>query len=482
MRNTKSDSEDLNYTIKRIEGCNFSSISKLYESMQPVSDSSIWRDYDVLCRAFIAKFVSCMQHDEAIKVWDDMQRAKVLPNPSSKTVNAYLMAVGRRIQKDTARRDKLELVDKCFKDISDKFKIDAVTYSILLDLYFRIGREDKASALFGSIEQGEIALPSGVIKPGVGMYDTMIKWYTKNGDITKAEAVFDKAKSRNIQFDSKPYNCFLGYYVRQQDYAKAMEWVNRLDTDNIARDAVTYAAILYATFHKLFLEIKDITENGSNYADATYGVNKQNHSVENLVSAGKKALTEVLQEMKDKSVPFTPHILHTMVVGLIDISNDMYLADYLFMTGARLVPVPRKTVMAVLRGHIEKGSSQRAASMFSDLLPRMNISRGRMLWNDVILRLCQEGDVEKAFDIYQKMNSGPPEGCDRPPNGRTYSILFSTTSRSEKYWNITNQILRDMEKARFIPESSQFRDGIIQYKKAGGSVSQHYLDSIKSAR
>ncbi|KAJ8097395.1 hypothetical protein POJ06DRAFT_261246 [Lipomyces tetrasporus] len=452
--------------MEHIKGAGYYDLIQMYERMRPVSRDSWGEEPDVIGRVFMGRFMAVNLPVKAAAVWTDMQKAGMLENYSVETLNAHLLAASRVIVQSGDMVSRQRVLDALFNRYIVNGEINRDAFTILLDAYYRLGAWEVAEALMEDIKNekvfvfrvsGELAkgpkTKKYLVRPRIGFYNIVFKYRLKAGKLKEALDLFHQVRVSRLRMDSIAYNMFISHFIRvENDLDKALEIIKLMERDKVKKDAATYSIILYATFHRLYLLRVPLDEHSQPKPAALTG---QRGLDQPILDAGKEALRSVLKEMRDDDIPFTPHVLHTMTVGLIDITKDMHMADIFFLTGSKLVPVTRRTVTALLEGHLRQGSTSRALVLFNEIMPQLNIRGSVKNLNALLQRLIDDGDVDTAFSLFFKVyeeseSKGIKSNFDLP-SVRTASILLNVVDASSPYTSYVARLTKYMASHNLVP-------------------------------
>ncbi|KAK9326265.1 hypothetical protein V1517DRAFT_312261 [Lipomyces orientalis] len=452
--------------MEHIKGAGYYDLIQMYERMRPVSRDSWGEEPDVIGRVFMGRFMAVNLPVKAAAVWTDMQKAGMLENYSVETLNAHLLAASRVIVQSGDMVSRQRVLDALFNKYIVNGEINRDAFTILLDAYYRLGAWEVAEALMEDIKNekvfvyrvsGELAkgpkTKKYLVRPRIGFYNIVFKYRLKAGKVKEALDLFHQVRVSGLRMDSIAYNMFISHFIRvENNLDKALEIIELMESDKVKKDAATYSIILYATFHRLYLLRVPLDEHSQPKPAALTG---QRGLDQPILDAGKEALRSVLKEMRDDDIPFTPHVLHTMTVGLIDITKDMHMADIFFLTGSKLVPVTRRTVTALLEGHLRQGSTSRALVLFNEIMPQLNIRGSVKNLNALLQRLIDDGDVDTAFSLFFKVfeeseSKGIKSNFDLP-SVRTASILLNAVDASSPYTSYVPRLTKYMASHKLVP-------------------------------
>ncbi|KAK9315079.1 hypothetical protein V1522DRAFT_412162 [Lipomyces starkeyi] len=452
--------------VEHIKGAGYYDLIQMYERMHPVNRDSWGEEPDIIGRVFMGRFMSVNLPVKAAAVWTDMQKAGMLENYSVETLNAHLLAASRVIVQSGDIVSRQRVLDALFNKYIVNGEINRDAFTILLDAYYRLGAWEVAEALLEDIKSGKVfvyrvsgELAKGpktkkyLVRPRIGFYNIVFKYRLKSGQLKESLDLFHQVRASGLRMDSITYNMLISHFIRaENDLNKALEIVKLMESDRVKKDAATYSIILYATFHRLYLLRVPLDKNSRPMHAALTGHRDLDQPI---LDAGKEALRSVLKEMRDDDIPFTPHVLHTMTVGLIDITKDMHMADIFFLTGSKLVPVPRRTVTALLEGHLRQGSTSRALVLFNEIMPQLNIRGSVKNLNALLQRLLDDGDVDTAFSMLFKVceeaeTKGSKSNFDLP-NVRTVSILLNAVDASSPHTRYVPRLTKYMASYNLVP-------------------------------
>ncbi|KAK9369244.1 hypothetical protein V1509DRAFT_620157 [Lipomyces kononenkoae] len=488
-------SPELIALVEHIKGAGYSDLIQMYERMHPVNRDSWGEDSDVIGRTFMGRFMSVNLPVKAAAVWTDMQKAGMLENYSVETLNAHLLAASRVIVQSGDVVSRQRVLDALFNKYIVNGEINRDAFTILLDAYYRLGAWEVAEALIKDIKNekvfvyrvsGELAKgpkpKKYLVRPRIGFYNIVFKYRLKAGQLKQSLDLFHELRGIRLRMDSITYNMFISHFIRvENDLDRALEIVKLMETDGVKKDAATYSIILYATFHRLYLLRVPLDQNRRPIHAALTGHRDLDQPV---LEAGKEALRSVLKEMRDDDIPFTPHVLHTMTVGLIDITRDMHMADLFFLTGSKLVPVSRRTVTALLEGHLRQGSTSRALVLFNEIMPQLNIRGSVKNLNGLLQRLVDDGDVDNAFNLFFKVSEeaeskGAKSNFD-PPKLRAVSILLSAVDASSPYTQYIPRLTKYMANQNLVPDDNGTVSRLRRLEKIGAWVHPDLLKQLGS--
>ncbi|KAK9448403.1 uncharacterized protein V1518DRAFT_418877 [Limtongia smithiae] len=486
--------------VDRISKLDYVAVKESYEQNlvngKLVCSTPAWQvDANSIALAYMNKFVAVYRPDDAKRVWEDVEASGIIKNPSANMYNVYFLASlrtllplenarGHNAPKPETEREQERI--ECYQEVMTRFehlrihdKCDARSYAILTDAYFRLGMTEKAEEVLEDILNGRIYIgpqngPKTPVQMSMNLYNVFLKWYLRDGEIQKAEEVLAHMKmNRHINITAAPYNMLVAYYVRTQpaDYARALALLQEMDEKNVPKDSITYAISLYATFQDMFAN--NLESSNRSLLGMLVPLSKSLDM--QLVDNGKAALRKILNEMRRNETPFTPHVLNTMIMGLIDISTDMYLAELMFVTASRLIPVARRTVKLMFEGHIRQGSLERALVMYRTVLPRLNMNRSVKHLNGLIGRLADEGDMETAFELFEEFVARGEK-----VTMRTYSLLMrgALQQMPQQAMNL-EMLVGYLESIGFIPPRGYLRSMLQQYARQGGKMSAAYYFSLQ---
>ncbi|KAK9235552.1 hypothetical protein V1525DRAFT_409721 [Lipomyces kononenkoae] len=488
-------SPELMTLVEHIRGAGYSDLIQMYERMHPVSRDSWGENSDVIGRVFMGRFMSVNLPVKAAGVWTDMQKAGMLENYSVETLNAHLLAASRVIVQSGDVVSRQRVLDALFNKYMVDGEINRDAFTVLLDAYYRLGAWEVAEALIEDIKNekvfvyrvsGELAkgpkTKKYLVRPRIGFYNIVFKYRLKAGQLKESLDLFHQLRASRLRMDSITYNMFISHFIRvENDLDKALEIVKLMETDGVKKDAATYSIILYATFHRLYLLRVPLDQNRRPIRAALTGHRDLDQPI---LDAGKEALRSVLKEMRDDDIPFTPHVLHTMTVGLIDITKDMHMADLFFLTGSKLVPVSRRTVTALLEGHLRQGSTSRALVLFNEIMPQLHIRGSVKNLNALLQRVVGDGDVDTAFNLFFKVceeaeSKGAKSNFD-PPKLRTVSILLNSVDASSPHTQYIPRLTKYMASQNLVPSDNGTVNKLRRLEKLGAWVHPDLLKLLGS--
>ncbi|KAK9478947.1 hypothetical protein V1514DRAFT_329494 [Lipomyces japonicus] len=446
--------------VAKINRLDFTAAETFYRTMLPINIET-WYDITEISTAFIRKFISLRRPDLAIEVYN---LARPLVPRQLRMENAHLMTISRLpflkspplLQEDKLRAEQ-EFTEK-YEHIRTSGVINGTTVSIYLDGLVMLD-SSKATQFFQDIKNGKVKIFSKdkewvVMIPERKIYSIMIKRALKANDAAMAEILIQEMTDKGIQSSTEIYNVMIGHFIRTRQYEDALLWVNRIELDGYEKDAITYAAILYATFNKSYRDLNIEQEKFKNFRYVTDSrVLDFEAKKEQIVHLSKNILQNILQEMRAKKIPFTPHLLQTMVRGIIDISDNMYLADLLFSSGSKLIPVLEKTVVTIFEGHALKGSIERASALLLSVFVKLKINRKTYHYGLLIHRLLLEKKLESALLLFQKMI----ETDEALPSMAIYSslIVAADKAKNPELDEHLARVIYHMELNNVVPKSSQ---------------------------
>ncbi|KAK9469852.1 hypothetical protein V1512DRAFT_257165 [Lipomyces arxii] len=489
-RSTERSSEAYDLAA-RIRNSTYLGVANLYEEMKPTNKDSWGADPDFIGRAFITRFLSTYLPASAAHVWTDMEQAGMLENYSVELLNSHLMATARIIADvDRPGSDKRQTLEALFKKFIDAREVSRDTYTVLLDSYFRIGERDLAMRCYRDIQKGKIRCyklsgemckstsdNSYTVTVRDSMVDVMLKYMLKSEDVAAAEEIFQDGRQR-IKLRPVAYNTLASYYVKKDNIERAQEILELMSQDGVQRDAATYATILYATFHQVYLST------AASKSDRPWETNNnRREESEAIVDAAKQSLKAILQEMRDDRVAFTPHVLHTMTVGLIDIGRDMEMADTFLASGAKLVPIQRKTIVAYMQGHVRKGSARRAVVLYKDILSKMHIRQTSYDLNNIVKRLVSENDSKLAFELFFNITARTNRTLTQKPDIRTMASLYSAAEVDSSLLLELEKMIAYMEANQIFPPTGGYlHRKLLEFGRAGGNISSSYLSRLNGRK
>ncbi|KAK9379244.1 uncharacterized protein V2V93DRAFT_374351 [Kockiozyma suomiensis] len=483
-------------------------VTKMYEANPPRKESgNVWAvDPAAIGFAFIRRFVMLDAPDAAIKVWNDMRAMKMLQNPPIALWNAYFVAIVRsqtmtkqnsnssmtpaELDADsslksskTPRARELAVINDTFQGMLSRQKVSATSYWILIDAYFRLHKSNLAEGLLRKIHNGKLKVNENdgttTLRPSQVLYDIFIKWNLKLNRPEKARQFFDMSlKNPNIARNAEMFNMMLAHYIRDKnDFESARNILLLMEEHGVAKDSTTYSILLYATFHDLALDIVPVDENNK---PLFYMISKKRSLSEEAKKRGNEALRSILDEMRENKIEMTSHICHTVVVGLIDVSNDMYLVDIFVesVQKSKTVKLMRKTLVVLLEGHIRQGSIQHALTLYRKILPMYKMRRNVKLLDGLMQRLIVESETRLAFDLFYEFLEDQST-FDRPTL-RSCSILIRASYALPEFLSDVERVIEYMQACDEMPlKNSSLHVCMQRFMNFGGKIDMDYMQAIQ---
>ena len=114
---------------------------------------------------------------------------------------------------------------------------DAVTYSIMIDVYGKMGKYDEAVALYERLRKAGW-------KPDKVTYGTMVRLFGRAGYIKAAVSTFQEMKESGVQPDSVVYNILISILGRSGRMGHALKIFEEMEKTGVKPNAVTMSTVM----------------------------------------------------------------------------------------------------------------------------------------------------------------------------------------------------------------------------------------------
>lgn len=118
-------------------------------------------------------------------------------------------------------------------------KPDSVTYNILISSCCRMSKYDEAIHFFKEMVDLKIPLSEEI-------YSSMICAYSKQGQLVKAETLFNSLKGSGCCPDLVTYTAMINAYSTTETWEKACSLYHEMETNNIQLDSIACSALMKA--------------------------------------------------------------------------------------------------------------------------------------------------------------------------------------------------------------------------------------------
>ncbi|XP_059069530.1 pentatricopeptide repeat-containing protein At4g13650-like [Cryptomeria japonica] len=417
------------------------------------------KDQDIVSwNTIIAAYRRHGSPQEAVTLFHRMQQTGLQPDQF--TFASVLPAC--------AKMGDLEQGMDIHKSIKDRGILsDVVVATVLLDMYAKCGRIDKARELFDKMPQRNViswnAMIAGYANCGsiekarelfermpqrdVVSWNAMIAGYAKCGSIDVAREVFDRMPQKNVI----SWNAMISGYTQNEFLEKAIEIFKQMQLTGVKPDSTTFASVLPACaklgdleqgmdIHQsikdkeILLDIAVATALIDMYAKCGK-LNKARELFDRMPQRDviswiamivgyaqngfvEKAL-ETYKQMqwagvKPNSATFVSILPAFAKVGALEQGMDIhqsiieggFLSD--IIVGNTLVDMYAKC-----------GSIDKARELF-DRLPRRDV----ISWNAMIAGYVQNGFIEKALETFKQMQLAGVK-----PNSTTFASILTACAK-----------------------------------------------------
>lgn len=375
-------------------------------------------DLNVNLRSALLDFYeSCYGADHAQKVFDEM------PNRAAPLWREIIAANLQNSDPDKALQLFQEMQFSCIKP-------DCFTVAKVLQACGKIGAFDEGKQIHGFVLRN-------VLERELGVCNSMINFYAKNGEIMLARNVFDSME----EHDLSSWNSMISGYATLGYFAEAWKLFDEMESGIVTPDEVTWNCLLSSHFqHGLYQEVLTILQRMlmSKIKPNSRAINPaiQAASELNLLKAGKELHCYTIRNCLE----YDPYV-GTILIDMYIKNDSMVKAQSTFnlMKNRNIV-----TWNSLISGHAYKGHFEDAIKLLKQMEDEEGIKPDTFTWTGLVFGYSFHGQVKDALDILHHM-----EVSGSKNTSVSWNAAVSGFSRSGNHANVIQffkeMILRDMK-------------------------------------